>query len=99
VTSGGRVKTPAPPKTLQLQNRFTTIKAEGESDVATGKRPGSLNLKSCRTPNNKWQCVTPCCREQRHPSVNLTKHLDRLLLVPGQNPGCCGGTAKAHLAL
>lgn len=51
------MKASAPPKSLQLQNRFTAIKVEGESGATTSKRPGPLSLKSCKTTRRKWQVV------------------------------------------
>lgn len=48
LVASGKRRAPAPSKGLQMQNRFTLLKAEENSDVATSKEPGSPNSKSCK---------------------------------------------------
>ena len=55
VPSGTKRKAPAPPKGLQLQNRFTTLKAEEEPDMLSSRSCGSPDPKSCKTPRRKLQ--------------------------------------------
>lgn len=45
VASGTKKKVPASSKSLQMQNRFTVLKAEENSDVPTRKEPGSPDSK------------------------------------------------------
>lgn len=93
---------------LQLQNGFTTIKAEGESDVTANKRPDSLSLKSCKTTRKKWWVivmdhsllwVSEDIRLSTWPRLTEV-FLERFfLLATVQDPGCCGGTVKTCPAL
>lgn len=53
VLSGTGRKAPAPPKGLQLQNRFTTLKAEEEPDMLSSTSRGPQDLKSCKMPGRK----------------------------------------------
>lgn len=103
VSSGTRVKAPAPPKGFQLQNGFTAIKAEGASDATTSKRPGPLSLKSCETTRKKWQVIVmsrSLLRGDRGVCLSTWPNIWRgLLLAVGQDPECCGGIPKAGLAL
>lgn len=98
VSAGTRVKAPAPPKGLQLQNGFTAIKAEAVSDATTSKRPGPLSLKSCKTTRKKWQVIVKSrsmLRGDRGVCLSTRPNIWRaLLLAMGQDPGCCGGVPK-----
>lgn len=53
--SGTKRKAPAPPKGLQLQNRFTTLKVEEEPDMVSSRSCGPPDPKSYKTPRRKQQ--------------------------------------------
>ena len=57
--AGTKRKASVPPKGLHLQNRFTTLKVEEESNVPTSNGSGLPNCETGKTTWKKWKINTP----------------------------------------